>query len=186
MENIKLRTILRPEWSAEGLRNLCRLIKKLYGEEITIVEVGSFIGESSVIFAQEFPKGKIYCIDPWLSGYDEKDGASDFNYDEVEKEFDYRIKDYPNIIKTKGKSLDFKIECDIVYIDGCHKYECVKEDILHWIPFTKKAVCGHDFQPKSTDSISPHTAGIRIAVEEIFTNPDSVFSDGSWIKQINK
>ena len=55
----KLKTVMRPFDSEMELRRFCRDVKEIIGETPTIVELGSYMGESSLIFSQEFPKGKI-------------------------------------------------------------------------------------------------------------------------------
>ena len=34
---------------------------------------------------------------------------------------------------------------DMVFIDGDHSYESVKEDIVTWLPKTNRLICGHDY-----------------------------------------
>jgi hypothetical protein len=177
---MELKTTMRPPESANELIKLCRYIKERITPEV-IVEIGSYSGESSVIFAREFPNSIIYCIDPWEGGYADDDGASSADYSEVEAEFDLRVKNYPNIIKIKGYSSDHNIKCDLVYIDGCHKYECVKSDIIQYLKLSK-CISGHDYYDDQIDKIQPHTAGVRKAVNEILGIPDKTFADGSWIK----
>ena len=130
--------------SETELRRLCRDVKEILGDSPTIVELGSYMGESSLIFAEEFPNGKIYCIDSWEGGFDESDTCSGDNYIDVENQFDLRMSLVNNITKIKSLSTDVGFECDLVYIDACHKYECVKNDIIHWLPFVKKIISGHD------------------------------------------
>ena len=176
---MKLKTVMRDENGEKGLRDLCLTIDEKIGGKITIVEIGSYAGESSVIFAEEFPNAKIYCIDPWIGGFDSNDSCSFANYTEVEKEFDFRTKDYPNIFKIKDFSTNIDIKCDVVYIDGRHFYEGVKEDILHWLPKTKKVICGHDFLkvPYPTS----HINGVQKAVRETLGEPNHIFTDTSWL-----
>lgn len=177
---MNLKTVMRPKDSANELHKFCKYVKQYIGESPTIVEVGSFMGESAEIFALNFPKGKIYCIDPWQGDFDEKDSCSSSDYTEVEQQFDLRTSKYSNIIKKKGFSTDFQISCNLVYIDGCHKYECVKEDILYWKNYTN-LLSGHDYYNDQIDKIQPHTAGVRKAVNEILGTPEKVFNDGSWV-----
>jgi hypothetical protein len=42
---------------------------------------------------------------------------------------------------------------DFVFIDACHAYECVKEDIDHWLPKVKSGgiLAGHDFHYESVN-----------------------------------
>jgi hypothetical protein len=83
-----LKTIMRDFDSEKELKLFCNDIKEILGESPTIVELGSYMGESSLIFAQEFPKGKIICIDSWEGGYDNRDSASMADYIDVEEQFD--------------------------------------------------------------------------------------------------
>lgn len=175
-----LKTVMRSGDTVKGLKDLCLTIDEKIGGKITIVEIGSYMGESAEIFAEEFPDAKIYCIDPWKGGFDDNDTCSHADYNEVENQFDLRTKDYPNIIKVKDFSTNVSISCDVVYIDGRHFYEGVKEDILHWLPLTKKVICGHDFL--QTPVPSSHINGVQQAVREILGEPDKVFSETSWLK----
>ena len=178
------KVVMRNDNGVKGLQDFCQEIKSRLGDNLTIVEVGSFMGESSLILAENFPNSKIYCIDPWVNGYDHNDTTSSYNLIDAENQFDLRTKDKNNIFKIKDFSTNQEIDCDLVYIDGCHKYECVVEDINHWKKFTTKVISGHDFYNDEIDRIQPHTAGVRKAVLELIGEPDSVFVDGSWVKFI--
>lgn len=182
---------MRSEVSQTGLIDFCDYVKQHVGNESkirVIVEIGSYTGESAVIFAKQFPKAMIYCVDPWTEGYDDTDIASHSDFNAVEEMFDNRVKDFPNIIKVKGKSLNTGIECDVVYIDGCHQYECVKEDIKHWRQFAIRFIGGHDYYPKEIADLHPHIKGVREAVDEQLPSPYfsiQTFSDGSWITSLS-
>lgn len=179
-----LKTVMRPPSFEKGLRDFCNEVRSYLGETPTIVELGSYMGESSIIFAQEFPNGKIICIDSWEGGFDDSDSASHANYIDVEEQFDLRISEYHNIEKIKGYSTDYSIECDMVYIDACHKYECVVEDIRHWGPLVKKIISGHDYHTEDFIRKHPHVGGVKIAVNDSLGIPDMTFEDGSWFKKI--
>jgi hypothetical protein len=180
--NSNLKTVMRPMQSANELRKMCNDLKDKLGENPVIVELGSYMGESSLIFSQEFPNAKIYCIDSWEGGFDDKDSASYADYIDVEHQFDLRLKIMNNVEKIKGYSTDFEIECDMVYIDACHKYECVLNDIKHWSKFVKKVFTGHDYNTEEFIKYHPHIAGVKIAVNEMLGTPDKIYIDGSWIK----
>jgi hypothetical protein len=179
----EFKTVMRPKDSEMELRRFCQDIKEIVGNNPTIVEIGSYMGESSVIFAEEFPNGKIICIDSWEGGFDDSDTASHADYTDVEEQFNLRLNNYKNIEKLKGYSTDFSIECDVVYIDACHKYECVINDIKHWEPLTKQIISGHDYNTDEFISIHPHIAGVKIAVNELIGVPTNIYGDGSWYKQ---
>lgn len=182
---MNLTPVMRIDNFEEGLNDMCEFLKSNISDIKTIVEIGSYSGESAVIFAKHFPNAKIYCIDPWTGGFDDADSCSHANYGEVEKQFDIRTSIYKNIIKKKGFSTDFSIKCDIIYIDGCHKYECVIDDIMHWQKNVKKAMCGHDYYDNDDIyELYPHIEGVRRAVKELLGKPDEIFIDGSYVKLI--
>jgi hypothetical protein len=184
--NMQLKTVMRGGHLNQGLIDLAEDIKSQLGDKITLVEIGSYMGESAEIFAQILPNSKIICIDPFLSGYDELDCASSADFTDVEQQFDLRTANYSNIVKTKGFSTDFKIKCDAIYIDGRHSYEGVKEDILHWKPYVKSIISGHDYYLEHTETYrnNPHIQGVIKAVREVLGEPDKTYVDCSWIKKI--
>jgi hypothetical protein len=165
-----------------GLRKLCNDVREIIGDSPTIVELGSYMGESSLIFAEEFPNGKIYCVDSWEGGFDNADSCSGDDYNLVENQFDLRMNLVNNITKIKGLSTSVGFECDMVYIDACHKYECVKNDIIHWLPFVTKIMSGHDYyEDINFCNQHPHIKGVKIAIEEMLGFPDKKYDDGSWL-----
>ena len=68
-------------------------------------------------------------------------------------------------IRLLGTSQDigrkWNCEIDMVYIDGDHAYESVKEDIELWVPWVKRNgfIAFHDYG-------TPHTPGVVEAVDE--------------------
>lgn len=179
----KEQTWMRDQVSTEGLLNL---IKELGdNSNKTMIEIGSFVGESTVLFAQSFKK--VIAIDPFLAGYDPKDPTSYlFEFKNVYETYLERTGDHQNIqtiVCTSNDALDQLrgLEFDFVYIDGLHTYEGVKTDITNYLPLVKKGgvIGGHDY----TNQI-PHLVGVYKAVNEMFGTPDKVFKDNSWIKYI--
>jgi predicted O-methyltransferase YrrM len=86
-----------------------------------------------------------------------------------------------NIFKWSFEAVD-DIEngsCDLVFIDGNHSYQCVKDDIHWYLPKVKQGgiLCGHDFHPRFP--------GVIQAVEEAFGNDFDVMDYSSiWVKLI--
>jgi len=67
---------------------------------------------------------------------------------------------------------------DVVFIDACHTYECVKEDIAAWLPKVKRGgyLAGHDY-PWS------HEDAVKRAVDES-VSPIEV-TEGCWVYRKN-
>lgn len=166
-----------------GLVDYVDLLENMfYFKNKTMIEIGSYQGESTEKFANLF--GKVYAIDPWENGYDPSDISSYItDMKLVESAFDERIKKYPNIIKIKSKSEDvlptFPEKVDFVYIDGIHKYDYILQD-LHNASKISKYIGGHDWGwPGLLDAIKNF-----LKVDTLDNQPICVCKDSSWI--INK
>jgi predicted O-methyltransferase YrrM len=159
----------------QGLVDLCEHIPP----HSIGVEVGSFAGESSLIFMESGKVELLHCVDPWSGNY-----YRDKQTLRAEHVFDLLAERYkPHIRKHKRTSFaalsDFRNQdrlFDFVYIDGNHRYPNVKEDIELSLPIIKAGgiLCGHDF----------NMTGVRKAVEEKVGKPDRCFADYSWLKRV--
>ena len=172
---------------SEAMRNgLVDLIKFIPLDSFNMVEIGSYAGESADLFASSPKTRTIWCVDPWLPGYDENDAASSTDFVEVEAAFDkVMAKHNGKINKFKGTAREFIEENpvvfpDFVYIDANHTYEGCKEDIataLKWKGRGLKFIAGHDY--------ASWCPGVIQAVNEAFGKPDWTFSDSSWLVKID-
>jgi len=150
-------------------------------DKITMVEVGCYAGESTVMFADSGKFDRIYCVDPW----DEQKGkrmkkTERFVYDNIEwaeKSFDIRMKG-KNIEKYKmtfAEAVRLIAPVDFIYIDAKHTYKEVKETII----LAKKClkpngiIAGHDY--------GETFPGVKKAVDDLFGKPSKVYKDTSWI-----
>ena len=167
-----------------GTNGLLDLIKELGdNSDKTMIEIGSFVGESTVLFAQSFKE--VIAIDPFLADYDPQDPTSYlFEFKNVYETYLDRTGDHQNIqtiVSTSNDALDQLkgLKFDFIYIDGLHTYDGVKTDIQNYLPLVKEGgvIGGHDY----TNQI-PHLVGVYEAVNEMFGKPDKVFGDNSWIK----
>jgi predicted O-methyltransferase YrrM len=161
-----------PQNSVEGLYSL---IKDYITESTEMVEIGSFSGVSSELFALHCKK--IHCVDFW-SEYWEID-ASKLIF--AEEQFDSLLPRYSNITKIKQSSESASLlfedkSLDFVYIDAAHDYENVKKDILLWLPKVKPGgyIAGHDI-------VLP---GVAAAVGEIFGISYKKYDDSSWVASV--
>ncbi len=166
-----MRKMREQEYLIRGLNNMCSNIKNIS----KMAEIGSYIGESTEVFAQNFSNSIIHCVDPWQPGYDTNDFAS-IDMDSVESEFDKRMKRYDNIVKIKKTSVDASFDYengyfDFVYIDANHTYNAVREDIEKWLPKIKNNgyIGFHDYD----------NPDVRRAVTEKFGNAEHHFEDQS-------
>ena len=146
----------------------------------TMAEIGCYAGESTEIFLKYGNWKKIVAIDSWQNGYDDKDKASwKSDMSQVEKTFDLRIQG-TCVEKVKGLSSEsahlFEDKTfDFVYIDACHTYQAVKEDITAWYPKVKDGsfIGGHDVDWPEVNK----------AILEVIGSPLKTFSDNSWVLQ---
>lgn len=156
------------------------------GRTLSIVEVGSYAGQSMEIFANTGMVRAIACVDPWRAGWDANDPAADTDMKLVESLFDKRAErcaTKAQILKFKGTLQGFAKSrkraafgsVDMVYIDALHTFEGCTADITTARASLRPrvAICGHDYMPGIWD-------GVVKAVVESLGIPDRRFSDGSW------
>ena len=165
------------KYSTTGLLEMIQSIGNT--KEMKMIEIGSYIGESTTIFAENFKK--VIAIDPHQTYHEideNKYAPSHLVYDE----FIRNISKYDNIRHIRKTSDDAIIEInekfDFIYIDGLHTYEQVKKDILNYKDLIKVGgiIGGHDYLE--------NWFGVKQAVDEILGCPDFTFSDSSWYKKI--
>lgn len=165
-----------------GILDVAEYVFRHIGREFTLAEVGVYRGESTELFLRSGYVDTVYCIDPWRSGYDNCDEASNSDMSAVESEFDNVVRRWEGRIKKhKGTVDDFNAKScniDFVYIDACHQYESVKHDIEWALSLDPFSIGGHDY-------VFEDRSGVKKAVDEMFGSPDSVFSDGSWVKMLH-
>jgi hypothetical protein len=164
------------------------LISKIERNNLVLIEIGSYMGESMEIFADSGLFSKIICIDPWTNGYDFED-LSSLDCEDAELHFDERKSKYDFVEKIKNKNENvvsmFENESiDIIYIDGNHQPSEVKRDILNWLPKIKKdgIISGHDWFLED--------GKIQKTIIETIGHPDFLCGhpshgtegDGSWFK----
>jgi predicted O-methyltransferase YrrM len=167
----------------KGLLDLIDYLKKTSNtQEMTMIEIGSYAGESTKVFAKNFKK--VISVDPFQNDYDSNDIACSYmDLTEVYNEFISNIKDYDNITHIRKTSDDAiedlrDVKVDFVYIDGLHTYDQVKKDIENYQKIVRENgfIGGHDY----------HIVwrGVIDAVDETLGKPDKKFQDTSWIKKI--
>jgi len=118
----------------------------------TIVELGCWLGHTTIALASLDVVKRIYTVDNFL-------GTNTVNLRLI-SEYPFENKFLSNIVYSglvnkvvpiKGDSAEvgkifqmLGINVDLVYVDACHLYECVVNDIESWLPNTK-FICGDDY-----------------------------------------
>lgn len=163
------------------LNDLSTFIKNDGGIIDNIVEIGSYQGESTTIFAKNFTDSKIFAVDIWSNNYEMDINTN--NPIDVENNFDTITINYPNIIKIKMSSEKFSNiiadnSIDFIYIDGDHSYDGVNTDIIKWRNKIKKGgyIAGHDYVEDRIDLIR--------AINENFPNENINIFGWSWLIKI--
>lgn len=117
-----------------------------------MLEVGSWLGNGSTqVFMRGLRgRGAVYCVDTWEGNPGVK------RHSDITEKFDvyetFKSNTDPDeVIPIRMDSLDAAKQFedatfDLIFIDGDHRYEQTKADILAWLPKVKKGgiLCGHD------------------------------------------
>jgi predicted O-methyltransferase YrrM len=173
---------MRDSHYTQGLVDLINYINKVSNtKDMTMIEIGSYAGESTELFSKHFKK--VISIDPFINEYDPNDIACQFmDLDKVYNIFSQKISVLNNVIHIRETSDNavklLNDNVDFVYIDGLHTYDQIKKDITNYLPLIKKGfIAGHDYHPV--------WSGIIDGVNELLESPDETFCDTSWIKKVN-
>ena len=148
-----------------GLIGLCFDIYNLNPNASRWVEIGSYIGESALIFASFGYVQRLDCVDPLVVGTKIKDKEQRFK--ERLHYFMRRGKEKVFLNKETSESYAKKVDdssLDVVYIDGDHKYSSVVNDLDLWYPKIKSGgfLCGHDYSKRPDH----RHVGVNQAVDE--------------------
>ncbi len=183
---------------------MTELLGKLYGKDRVIrgCHIGLFQGDMEVRLLDEFPGLKVVGIDP-LGAYTTKhtfpDGKSYPMFVSICLKSLQARPDLWNrftFIKEPSDAADLMMpaiinhrpenQFDYVYIDGDHRYEQVRRDILNYAKFVKDDgwMIGDDYRDVSYyKEITVNTLGpeVKRAVDEIFPeNLNIEVPSGTW------
>lgn len=166
----------------DGLNDMINWINQYrLTKDMRMIEIGSYIGESTLIFANHFKE--VVSIDPFVNDYDPNDAACRFApFDKVYSEFLRNTIPIPNIksIRESSKTAFQFInnqQWDLVYIDGSHDLPDVWFDIENYKTIVKSGgfLAGHDYG----------WGNVRHSIGQLLDDKvDMVFVDNSWIKRI--
>jgi hypothetical protein len=165
-----------------------RAILKLLPRDGHFIEVGTYKGRNALSVLQQRPHASAVLVDPYVT-YDDgdvtgmkwKDCKSRFPqrvFDKVYEGLKKRLSVRSNVTLLRLPSVDAATcyggpKADVLFIDGNHRYESVKADILAWLPHVKLGgwIGGHDYHE--------NWYGVRNAVDEIFKDVE-FGEDKTW------
>ena len=166
---------LEEAFIGEDVKALDKLINMAAKENVTALEVGSWKGMSTSVLAKtvaRYKGGQVFAVDHWRGGKKE-----DWNY-EIAQAYDiYTIFKknmillgvwdivHPMVMESRTASQIFADEIlDFIFLDGDHRYDGIKNDILSWLPKLKNGgiLCGHDCE----GYYSKYSKKIRETIDE--------------------
>lgn len=154
---------------------------------VRMIEIGSYMGESTMLFAASGIFDSIWAIDPF-KGDDPAMGLGKqgLNWKDIKNEYDNNTRYFSNITLYEDYSYNvvekFPNEyADFIYIDGAHDYESVVQDLECYLPKVKRGglIGGHDYNKW----YEPYEDVMR-AVDHVVGKPNKVYPDTSWLKII--
>ena len=143
LENLNITSGLHTRKEKLFLWSIAQAIK-----EGAVVEIGSFEGYSTIVLADAVNgQSEIFSIDPHTGifceadeyeidnseDHTEPDTWSKFNSNISDAGVDDKIKTLK--LKSETAVMNWKKPISILFIDGSHKYDDVKKDLLLWKPF---------------------------------------------------
>jgi predicted O-methyltransferase YrrM len=179
----------------KSIKTLQALVKgfKRPGSELSVAEIGSWVGDSACAMDEAVPGAKITCVDTFSGA----PGDATF---ELSRKADIEAGEERAVWRTFLDNTDHfsprvyrtdsleaaaalaaqKEQFDLVYIDADHRYEGVKADIEAWLPLVRDGgiICGHDYG-------DPGFPGVEKAVREAFGD-DHADENAVWWHVVNK
>lgn len=177
---------MRADDGKQELRSICQLLPN----DASIVELGVYAGDSTLVFLESDKIQQIIAVDPFIDEYDVEqigrlsDPGNQYNTKMADVESYFRLNVLAMNLKVrliKEKSADAIAQLmgqkfDTVYIDADHRYEAVRDDIIAYMSLIKPGgfISGHDYSA---------SWGVKRAVDELFGKPDRLFGI-SWVKYL--
>ena len=168
---------------------LVGLLKQHFGtqKQIRGAEVGVWQGELSRDLLVAFPRLTLWMVDPWeklLEGTPTMPKA----LEEVKAaraqatkstQYNKRIIVQHTSINAASQLMLQQIKLDFVFIDACHMYESVRDDIQAWASLVKQngIICGHDYNGVGDRRCG---WGVKRAVDEAFGDKVQVLPGNVW------
>jgi len=125
------------DWFIDKSPSWTKILKNLKG--IDYLEIGTFEGRSAVSIGQLGITNSITCVDTFEGSPEHNDINFEIVYKNC-KENLYKINCKTNLYKKDSNSffIENKKKFDVIYIDGSHYYEDVKNDLNQSLAILKK------------------------------------------------
>lgn len=165
-----------PHWNiltgtqVTGLIQLIFDIYKINPEAKHWVEIGTHIGESALIIASFDYVESLHCIDPQIDMYRDILNKRLYHLQKIKMH---------SLVSSEGSKSFNNQSVNVVYVDGDHSYESVKQDIDLWYPKIKLGgfICGHDyselFHPDVYQAVNEFIEQHKLNIKK--------YVDGSWM-----
>jgi hypothetical protein len=162
--------------SSVRLSECWKLYKLARESKKPIVEIGSWLGRSTIVLAGGSKDGNgsmIYSVDTWKDLADNNNFYKDFYPDFIENIKYAGVDDRITILK--GKSVDMAKyyrenigeEIGVLFIDADHEYESIKSDYDSWSPMVNGTIAFHDYT---------HCSGVKRFIDELEYPKEMVYS----------
>lgn len=142
------------EADEKALEQLCQLVNV---PNVQIMEIGCWLGHSTAIFAKHAKSlgGRVTCVDTFkgskgtfLEEYAEKNNVMEEFFNNMEELGLEKHIDIFNMSSNEAYKNIRNNKYDLIFIDGDHIYEQIKNDIYNYLPKLKSGgiMSGHDFE----------------------------------------
>lgn len=142
-------------------RLLLYKLSLLLPKKSVLVEIGSYLGASSVFLASAATERNslLYCIDTWKNDA-MTEGTRDTFVEFLRNTEPLKAAIRPLRDKSENIAKTFNESIDLLFLDGDHSYEAVKTDTELWLPKIKNGgiIIFHDYG---------WAAGVKRAVNEL-------------------
>ncbi len=138
----------------------------------SVLEIGTWKGRSTAALAAGCP-GRVVTVDRFGGPLYETSTYRDAGALETDvfAEATANLSGFDNVeilrMSSREAAATLAGEFDMVFIDGDHSEEAVREDLALWTPFASKLLCGHD----------RHLPSVAAALEglDVSAGPDSLW-----------
>ncbi|MCH9609878.1 MAG: hypothetical protein S4CHLAM45_13960 [Chlamydiales bacterium] len=147
-------------------------LAKKYAPGGDVAEIGSWKGKSTIWLANgcRGTKSHVYAIDHHEGSPEHQSKENEvWTFEEFKQNIaNASVTDYViPVVKKSKEALSDTGELNLLFIDGAHEYDAVKEDLNLWFPKVKEGGC-----IAFHDTSLPGWSGVRkLVIEEVFKSP---------------